>query len=308
MSWRKKSARFKLLSLLPGGSKFYRYSQEKLTHSVQATRPRVDGKLNAGLIYWDWLTKHGREQRLLRGETVDLGAGWHPSIPLLWYGLGADRQLLVDIFPNMDGQKAADTARLVCEIARDPQWKDKPVLKRFPEVKNTPVPADPNAVLKPFGIEYLAPYGNKLAVERGRYDMVICTQVLQHVEKPVQLAIFKELFASLKPGGLFLATVHLVGHFGNPVQRAGQYEHLKPSPWVWENLINSSLMSFNRLKAPDYRESLEAAGFRLIEFDVTRPNAEDLMEFKRVQPHACFSHYTPEELASRHVFFVAEKP
>ena len=50
------------------------------------------------------------------------------------------------------------------------------------------------------------------------------------------------------------------------------------------------------------------AGFRLIEFDVTRPNAEDLAEFKRVQSHACFSRYAPEELASRHVFFVAEKP
>ena len=40
-----------------------------------------------------------------------------------------------------------------------------------------------------------------------------------------------------------------------------KYNNLRYSPWVWENVVNSRLMSFNRLKAPDYRAALEQAGF-----------------------------------------------
>jgi hypothetical protein len=138
--------------------------------------------------------------------------------------------------------------------------------------------------------------------------MAICTQVLQHIPKPVQLAIFKELFSSLKPGGLFHATVHFVGHFRSPGLNTGHYEHLSYSPSTWDNWINSSLMSFNRLKGPDYQETLEQAGFRIREFKLTLPTPDDMAELKRTRVHPSFSRYTDEQLATRGVFFVAEKP
>ncbi len=307
MGWRAKSAQFKFLSMLPGGTALYNYTQEKITKSTLASLTRVDQKIKVGLELWDWARKNNCSGKLVDGNLLDLGAGWHPTIPLLWYAFGNNCQTLIDVLPNMDALKATDTINLFRKIAADPKFPARNSVKRLPEAKPTQS-ALASDVLSPLGIEYHAPYGDLLQRQLGHYDMVICTQVLQHIPKPVQLAIFKELFAAMKPGGLFHATVHFVGQFRSPGLNRGQYEHLSFSPTTWENWINSSLMGFNRLKGPDYRETLEQAGFIIREFKLTLPTPEDLAELKRTPVHSSFSHYSETELAARGVFFVAEKP
>jgi hypothetical protein len=67
-------------------------------------------------------------------------------------------------------------------------------------------------------------------------------------------------------------------------------------------------MSFNRLKAPEYREMLEKAGFEVVQFEVEPATAEDFKELDRIKVAACFQRFSREELAARHLFFVARKP
>lgn len=307
MGWRAKSAQFKFLSGLPGGTALYNFIQEKITKSTVASRYRVDQKIKVGLDFWDWTQKHNCSRQLVEGNLLDLGAGWHPTIPLLWYAFGNNRQTLVDVAPNLNARNAMDTITIFREIASDPGFPGRAAVKRLPGTKSTNH-TTASAVLSPLGIEYHAPYGNLLPGRPAQYDFAICTQVLQHIAKPVQLVIFKELFASLKPGGLFHATVHFVGQFRDPGLNTGHYEHLSCPPSVWDHWINSSLMSFNRLKGPDYRETLEQAGFRIREFKLTLPTPEDLAELRRTRVHPAFNRYSEEELATRGVFFVAEKP
>ena len=308
MGWRLKSAQFKFLSLLPGGEALYRYMQENITRTTAATRPRVDQKLNVGLDFWAWLQKEKRTEQLIRGYLVDLGAGWKPVIPLLWYAFGNERQTLVDVLPNMDARKVAGAIQVFREITGDPKWPGAAALKRLPEMPASTVGPDAASALEPFGIEYVAPYGNLLQERPAQYDLVMCTQVLLHLPKPVQLAIFKQVHTCLKSGGLFHATVHFVAQWRSPDVLQGQYEHLGYSPAAWESRINSSIMGFNRLKGPDYRELLEQTGFRIREFRLTGPTAEDLAELKRSRIHPSFSHYSERDLAARGVFWVAEKP
>ncbi len=307
MGWRLKSAQFKLLSRLPGGTRLYHYSQENLTGTTRASRPRVEQKIRVGLEFWDWLQRQHCAEQLTGGNLLDLGAGWHPTIPLLWYAFGNPHQTLVDVAPNMDAPKVSDTIRIFREIVGDAQWPGRASLKRLPEVGPT-TGGLAGPALAPFGIKYHAPYGNLLRERPGHYDLVLCTQVLLHIPKPVLSAIFQEVFGCLKPGGLFHATIHFVAHFRSPDLRSGQYEHLSYSPGTWETWINSSLMAFNRLKGPDYRELLERAGFRLREFKLIGPTAEDLAALKRTRVHPSFRHYSETDLAARGVFFVAERP
>ena len=308
MGWRLKSAQFKFLSLLPGGEAWYRYMQENITRTTAATRPRVDQKLNVGLAFWAWLQKEKLTEQLTKGYLLDLGAGWKPVIPLLWYAFGNERQTLVDVFPYMDLRKVASTIQVFREITGDPKWSGGAALKRLPEMPAPTVGPKAGPALAPFGIEYVAPYGNLLQERPAQYDLVICTQVLLHLSKAFQFELFKQVHTCLKSGGLFHATVHFVAHWRSPDLRKGQYEHLSYSPEAWEGHINSSIMGFNRLKGPDYRELLEQTGFRIREFRLTGPTAEDLAELKRSRVHPSFSHYSEQDLAARGVFWVAEKP
>ena len=307
MGWRLKSFQFKLFSALPGGTRIYNFAQDHITKSTHASGPRVDQKINVGLEFWDWLKRQNISEHLVQGRLLDIGSGWHPTIPLLWHSFGNNHQTLADICPNMNGRQVADTIKYFREVVENPNWSHRAALKRIPEMPAI-TDSDATSALKPLGIRYEAPYGDYLQQQPNHFDMVICTQVLQHIPKVVHLAIFKELFHCMKPGGLFHATVHFVGQFRSPDLRKGQYEHLTPSPAIWNGWINSSLMSFNRLKAPDYRETLEQSGFRIREFKLVGPTAEDLAELKRTKVHPSFSHYSEQDLATRGVFFVAEKP
>lgn len=307
MGWRLKSFQFRLISALPGGSKLYDFAQNHITKSAHATRARVEQKINVGLDYWDWLKERNLSEQLIGGKLLDLGAGWHPTIPLLWHSFGNNDQTLADISVNMTAPQVIDTAKYFREITEQPAWSHRSFMKRMSEVQNNPA-SDAASLLRPLGIKYQAPYGDHLQQRPGHFDMVVCTQVLQHIPKAVHLQIFKELFHCMKSGALFHATVHFVGHFRSPGLRQGQYEHLEPSPETWDNWINSSMMGFNRLKGPDYRETLEHSGFTIREFRLIKPTDEDLAELRRTKVHPSFSRYSEEELATRGVFFVVQKP
>jgi hypothetical protein len=307
MGWRFKSFQFKLISAVPGGQRLYSFLQDHVTKSSHASVPRVEQKVNVGLDFWDWLKREKLSDRLVNGRLLDLGSGWHPTIPLLWHSFGNNDQTLADINVNMTAHQVAETVKYFREIVQNPDWSHHADLKRIPEMPAASS-ADAVAVLKPLGIRYDAPYGDHLQKLPNHFDMVICTQVLQHIPKAVHLQIFKELFHCMKPGALFQATVHFVGHFRSPHQRDGQYEHLTVSPETWDNWINSSMMGFNRLKAPDYRETLEQSGFRIREFRLVEPTPEDFAELRRTKIHPIFKRYSEYELATRGVFFVVEKP
>ncbi len=306
MGWRLKSAQFKLLSALPGGNWLYKNLQEHVTRSTVASRTRINHKVGVGLDFWHWLQNTHSTRQLTAGRLLDYGSGWHPTIPLLWYALGNDRQTLADITPNMDAAKVNDAIRIFREIASEPAWPGRPWLKRLPETKPV-TDHQAGSVLAHLGIEYCAPYGSVLRERLGQYDVVICTQVMQHIPPQVLPGVLKEIHGCLKSGGLFHATIHFVGHFRDPFLRQGHYEHLRYSPATWERWINSSIMSFNRLKGPDYRQAIEQAGFKLREFNLTQPTAADMAELQRTLVHPCFKHYTDQDLATLGVFVVAQK-
>lgn len=302
-----KISEYKVLSLLPGSSRLYAAVQEHVTKSVRATRTRVAQKIQVGLEYWDYLQRQQRGARLLEGDCLDVGAGWHQTIPLLFYSLGAQRQVLVDVNQLTDAGKIADSVRLFREVVEAPDWPRRGELRRLPAMPAAHA-RSPAEILQGLGMEYRAPYRGPLDERKEAFDVVFCTQVLQHIGEAGQQALFRELFAALKPGGLFLATIHLSGQFYGQCRVDQQYHHLAFSPWVWEHLINSSLMQFNRLKPSDYRRNLEQAGFRLRDFMVEAPTAQDLAVLRRTKIHPAFAHYAEADLGARHLFFVAEKP
>jgi hypothetical protein len=305
MNWLAKAAAYKILSALPGGPILYRYSQIKITKSLSATSDRVKQKIDVGLKYFDWLSNNQMPGHVTKGVHLDFGAGWHPTIPLLYYCLGADRQYLFDVTFNLDGSMVEQTVKVFRDIVTDPQSPYRARLQRLPP----PIP-DSNwgAYLEQLGIIYRAPYGNAFKDLAEGVNLVTSTQVLLHVPRSAMLDCFKQIRASLKPGGVFIATVYLRDILtGNPHTSVDKYNRLRYSPRTWDRWINSSLMQFNRFKAPDYRELLEQAGFDLPHFEVEPATVEDYAELDRIRVAPYFKRYTREELAARSLFFVAQK-
>jgi hypothetical protein len=305
MNWLLKVAAFKVLSGVPMGAQLYRFSQEKITHSLTPTQDRVRGKIDIAFQYWDWLKANDYPGAAVPGSILDFGAGWHPTIPFLFYSLGVERQFLCDVQPVLNRDMAGQTMNTFLSVVKDPQQPYRSRLRRLPE------PLSPEVswtdYLKRMGITYHAPYDTLIGEIAGSVEIVVCTQVLYFINRQILADCFGQLRKVLKKGGIFLATVYLFDVNATAQNGLSQYNHLRYSPEVWESWINSRLMSYNRLKARDYRELLEQAGFTIRHFDVTGPTASDLEDLARVPVHPCFSHYSREELGAKNLFFVAEK-
>jgi hypothetical protein len=305
MNWYCKVAAFKLLSTVPGGRKLYRFTQERVTKSLVPSRARVNGKVEVAAQYLAWLTQHQQLDRLLQGVHLDFGSGWHPTIPLFLYSLGVERQHLFDVVPVLDGHQLQQTLRVFLDLVNEPQFPHRKLLRRLPSRFEQ---GDWQQHLEGLGLSYHAPYAEVFPTLAGQVDVVTSTQVLLHVPPAVMPWCFEHIHQSLKPGGLFLTTIHLRDILAGLFQPGlVKFNQLKYSPQTWERWICSSLMSFNRLKAPDYRGFLEKAGFELLHFEVEPGTEAELKELDQVRIAHCFKHYSREDLVARHLFFVARK-
>lgn len=302
MKWWVKIAGFKALSLVPGGSRLYRWTQENLTGSLVPTSERVRQKIEVGIRYWEALQSVRLEDRLLHGRHLDLGSGWHPTIPLLFHALGCPAQVLADVVPVMTRETARQTTATFLQVL--PSFA--PALPVQTERTHRLQTYDwPNWPPRELGWEYQAPYMDWLTAQRSTLDLVSSTQALLHVPRAVLREIFSAVVWALKPGGIFMATIHLRDLFADGDPSITPYNHLRYSPRFWEGWINSPLMSYNRLKAPDYRSLLEEAGLRLLKFEV-EPGRPAQLETLRVHPS--FHGYSREDLAAHHLFLVGQKP
>ena len=302
MKWWIKIGGFKALSLFPGGSLLYRWAQENITNSLVPTPERVRQKITVGAQYFHFLRSRGLEDLLLSGTHLDLGAGWHPTIPLLFYSLGCPSQTLADVVPVMTRETAMQTVATFLKVLPSTE-SDLPVRPdRLSLLRSHAWPSWPP---QEFSWEYRAPYMDWLCSISSSLDVVTSTQALLHVPKSILREIFANVAHALKPGGIFMATIHLRDLFADADPSITPYNHLRFPPWFWERCVCSPLMSYNRLKAPDYRECLQESGLRLLAFEVEPGNTALL---KTLRIHPCFAAYSREDLAGHHLFFAVQKP
>lgn len=284
----------------------YRFAQKHFTRSLIPNVGRVESKAKVALRYWQSVRRLGLEEQVKAGMHLDFGAGWHPTIPYVFHALGVKRQRLLDLVPVLDAELLFDGIEILQKIG--PALLDSAGLK--PDVEH-PFPAVRGTVadiLAGAGIQYDAPYDGLLGTLKNQAAFVTSTQVLLHIPEPVLAGCFRDIIGALEPGGVFMATVHLYPLYGGLTEdSAAAFEHLVYSPAEWEKL-GSSIMYYTRLKARDYRRLLEDAGFHIVEWEVTDGSATDLATVKSLPVHECFAPYSREELAARHVFFVAQKP
>src|SRR5712664_4034629 len=133
MHWLAKATCLNILSAIPGGVRLYRLGQEKLTHSLVPTPARVAQKVEVGMQYVDWLEKNGSAKSLLDGTHLDFGAGWHPTIPLLYYSMGVERQWLFDIRPLLKSLTVAQNVTAFRAVVGKPGWPHRGRIHRLPD-------------------------------------------------------------------------------------------------------------------------------------------------------------------------------
>lgn len=303
MRWLGKAGVQGLLSVLPRSESTNLFFQRRITRSL----PRGA----AGFLqHAEEAAKHVnrliglRDVELGEAHLYEFGAGWDLIGPLTGYGMGVDRQTLVDIRSNVRLDLVEHTCEQLRQHEAELESKLGVSLRLAP-----PAPLGSVSDLRDrFGIDYLAPRdarGTGLAA--SSFDLISSTFTLEHIPAADIAGILRESARLLKPEGIISCAIDMKDHYSYFDSSISVYNFLRFSRAAWWPL-NPSLHFQNRLRRPDYISLFEAAGLDILEQECIEGSAEDLALISELKVANEFrDRYSVEDLAARELTLVAKR-
>jgi SAM-dependent methyltransferase len=296
MRWQHKALAQAALSRLPGGTELYYLLQ------------RSTGRLPTGDEACVSIVGYAREHiivveqyspRPLADATFyEFGAGWDLTVPLTFYAMGVERQMLVDVRPLLRAELINHTIEQFQRLA------PRLGLRRQPDKLVPHGRKGVAAVRDYYGIRYLAPRDARATgLPAGSVDCITSTSTLEHVPSRDIPAILSECRRLLREDGIVSFRVDYQDHYASFDPHISIYNFLQYSERAWAR-YNPPLHYQNRLRHRDYVELFERAGFTLLEERRLEPTAEDLAALARLPLAKRFRAYSNAELAVRGALFV----
>jgi SAM-dependent methyltransferase len=313
MNWLVKSAILQTLSRVPIGTRLYRVLQET-TGSA---------RLDMG-TYWPPRSKLFQlmvdNGVSFQGRRVlEIGTGWHPVLPLVFYLVGAAEVITLDLNPWLTQPSLLETFEKVLTIL--PQlplsWVADGAAgmeQRAQQLQAVLAQAQSDRsrsvrdLLSLLHIQYWCPAdAARLPVGDGDLDCVVHSDVFEHIPPSVIVAVLAESHRVIKAGGIHAARIIPGDHFAE-MGDITAVNFLRYSPRYWHWLGGSGLAYHNRLRGVDYLNHFEAAGFEiLIYLPEVDEVAQQALQERRVKPSAEFAAYSTEQLACSRIYVIGRK-
>jgi SAM-dependent methyltransferase len=281
MRWLAKAFLQKTLSALPQAERANYVLQRHVTRSLPGPEAGFRRRFGRAVRHVEAYSEHGPERPLGEAMFYEFGAGWDLAVPLSLWALGVERQILVDLRPNVRielvNTSIARLGRLVSKRGlRDPGGTISSVEELEPR----------------FGIRYLAPLDARATGLRpGSVDFVTSTSTLEHIPEEELVPLLAECRRLLRPDGAVSSRIDLSDHFSHFDHSLSPYNYLRYSDRTWR-LVNSELLHQNRLRRSDYVSAFDQAGLTVVAERTWQPNV-DLPE----DIDSRFRDYYPEDLA-----------
>jgi hypothetical protein len=262
MRWLAKAFLQKSLSVLPQAERANYLLQRHVTHSLPGPEAGFRRRFSRAVNHVEAYAEHGPERPLREAVFYEFGAGWDLAVPLSFWTLGVESQILVDLRPNV----RLDLVNVTLErLGR---------LRGEHDLRDPGGPIGSIADLEPrFGIRYLAPR-DALAtgLPAASVDFATSTSTLEHIPEQDLVPLLAESRRLLRPDAALSSRIDLSDHFSHFDRSLSPYNFLRYSDRAWR-LANSGLLYQNRLRRPDYVQAFETAGFEVVAEKPWRPDA-----------------------------------
>jgi SAM-dependent methyltransferase len=308
MNWRVKGLVQKTLAQVPGGEQVHYLLQRRLG-GLRDHRRELELKLEDWRLLMSYVDKVGAS---LRGaHLLEVGSGWYPTFPVCCFLAGAGRVISVDVSrlmrPELTWQAVeglethlrtiATAAALPLDEVTGRYWSLREALSRGADAQSATGGV----------FEYRAPADARATgLPDGSMDVVFSNSVLEHVPEPAVRDIFREARRILKDGGLMIHEVNCGDHYAYLDDSVSQLNYLQFSDREWDSLWNNKFQYQNRMRAHEFIERAEGAGFDIL-LRTGQPSEKRLAQLSALKVHPQFQRFTPEQLCITSCDFVARK-
>lgn len=276
MHWQSKAALMQIFSVSPWGNELYYLAQRRVTRSLPSSDEQLAKSFDRAKQHLNSLAKL-RAPDFERAQFYEFGAGWDLAIPLSFYVLGVQSQVLVDIRRLIRVELVNDTLRKLQRMAPDSD------MIRIPRklVKKMEFDDCSKLLRDTYGIEYHAPCDARMTgLEPGSIDAITSTNTLEHIpNKDIEL-ILKECRRLLKTDGLMSFIIDYQDHYSYCDSRITAYNFLKYSDSAWR-VYNPGFHYQNRLRHKDYLSLFRKQGFQIVEEQVIQPSESDILSLQQ---------------------------
>src|SRR5690606_4011396 len=115
------------------------------------------------------------------------------------------------------------------------------------------------------GFEYVVDPAGSLAGVSGKFDIIVSSDVLEHVPRKNIPELLRAQAGLLKKGGVAYHQIVLFDHLRLYAPDAHPKQYLAYPEAVWRRWFDNRVQHQNRIQMPEWREHFRKAGLRLLE-------------------------------------------
>ena len=301
MNWKYKAVLQGCFSAIPGGEPLNYLFQKYVTRTLPTPDAKFAGMVSVARTHVDLLRRYW-PRPLSQAIFYEFGAGWDMIVPLTFYALGVDRQILVDIRRLLRPELFNDTVAKYQRFTFD--WE----VLRTPGYYVNGGQTDSTAILKEhYGIEYKAPCdAQQTGMPAGSIDCITSTDTMEHIPPASLRAVLQECHRLLRDDGVMSFQIDYQDHYAYFDKDISVYNFLKYSDKRWA-FFSPALQYQNRLRHRDYLNLLDQSGFDVVEERRQDGTATDWEIIERLPLDQRFKDYSVAELAVHKSVLVARK-
>jgi len=305
MDWKVKAFVQQIFSHLPGGDRLNYFAQKSILKNLPVSDELFLEKIREAKRHLDAFLKYSVIKDLGSANFQEFGTGWDMIIPVSYYCMGVNEQMLTDVAPLLKQELIKDTVVRIQSLNGDV----KSLLQRkIPErLLSVNLPQTVLNFKHNMGIVYEAPVDSRdTNLANDAFDFISSTNTLEHVPKRQVLQLLQECYRILKKGGVMNVRIDYQDHYAYVDSSISVYNFLKFSDAQW-NWLNPSLQHQNRLRHSDFVRIMEKSLFDIVEINEYKPTEEDMNTISKLSLSKRFQEYQPEQLAVRWAYITLRK-
>lgn len=309
MKWTTKALIQRVLSRVPAGEKIYYIGQfqvGRLRHF------KVDSKVQQGRRLLDSCNKAGVS--IAGQRTVEIGTGWAPVIPLLFWLLRQKECHTYDTSELLSPSLVIESAKQLLALSNGEDFElgvgesrnefeaRRQLLRELVDSR-----VSGYDILQQCNIHYHAPVdaANTNLADKS-VDVVYSNTVLEHIPQYEVDRLFVESYRILRPGGYILHLIDMSDHFAHSDRSISTINFLQFSEASFSQ-YNSRFLYQNRLRMSAWRQMIVNNGFQIIRWQ-TNINKDAMNQLPLLHLDKSFGHFSAEEVCTSSVCVLAKRP
>jgi len=278
--WVLKAVVQKGISYLPGGHKINYLFQKYVTKGVNLSDEYFFDRLSHAREHLDNYEKLIGTASL--NNTLEIGTGWYPVVPISLFLYGANNINTIDISPLLTKESLkialtrfvniSDNGELNRYIKVSPERLA--ILKKlYNEYDGLPM----NEILATLKINYVIKDARATGFADKYFDMVSSNNTFEHIYPSILEGILKEFKRVTKSGGLMSHSIDMSDHFAHFDKAISVFNFLKYSDKQWE-LIDNSIQPQNRYRINEYKDLYKKLGIPITKETLVRGSMDALKQ------------------------------